>query len=327
MEPMEKSETPGAWMQAEIETQAALLPSLAERYYDSLRGQLGRKSYDLVVLVARGSSDNVATYARYLIEIQLGIPVVLAAPSVWTVFKRFARYPDKTLVIGISQSGAGPDVSAILEEAQKVGCETLAITNVAGSRLTHYANITLNLEAGEERSVAATKTYTASLLAVFMLVRVLDPSLPFSLAELPTREWFDACREEAELRASSLLGTGPFFSVGRGFSFSTANEAAIKLMECALIPCHAYSSADFQHGPKALAGVGSVIVDFTTTLADSLRQPATFIVPPSPSRTVSDPLIPFWQIPFGQWLALSSARAKSLDPDHPQYIQKVTETT
>ncbi|MFX7167381.1 SIS domain-containing protein, partial [Acinetobacter baumannii] len=78
-------------------------------------------------------------------------------------------------------------VSAILEEAQKVGCETLAITNVAGSRLTHDANITLNLEAGEERSVAATTTYTASLLAVFMLVRVLDPSLPFSLAELPTR--------------------------------------------------------------------------------------------------------------------------------------------
>ena len=229
-------------------------------------------------------------------------------------------------MIGISQSGAGPDVAAVLEEAQKVGCETLAITNVEGSLVTRFANIVLNLEAGEEKSVAATKTYTASLLGAFMLVRVLDPSLPFALTELPGQEWFQICRDAADNLYSPLMGTGPFFSVGRGFSFSTANEVAIKLMECALIPCHAYSSADFQHGPKALAGEGSVILDFTGGLEDTLRQPAKFIQPPRPTRTVSDPLLPFWQIPFGQLMALRLARAKGLDPDHPKYIQKVTET-
>lgn len=316
----------GAWMQAEIEAQADLLPDLAERYYGGLRSQIGRKQYDLVVLAARGSSDNVATYARYLIEIQLGIPVVLAAPSVLTVFHRFARYPANTLVVGISQSGAGPDVSAVLEEAQKAGCETLAITNVEGSRLTQHANIVLPLEVGEEKSVAATKTYTASLLAAFMLVRVLDPSMQFAAAELPRADWFERCRMATEKVLEPFDGAGPFFSVGRGFSFSTANEVAIKLMECALVPCHAYSSADFQHGPKALAGAGSVILDFTGSLEASLQQPATFILPPQLTRSVSDPLQPFWHIPFGQWLALNLARRRGLDPDHPQFIQKVTET-
>lgn len=323
---MGRSDVAGAWMEAEINAQADLLPTLAEHYYDTFRSQIGSKTYDLVVLVARGSSDNVATYARYLIEIQLGIPVVLAAPSVLTVFRRFARYPAKTLVIGISQSGAGPDVSAVLEEAQKAGCETLAITNVEGSRLTQHANILLHLGAGEEKSVAATKTYSASLLAAFMLVRVLDPSMPFASTELPGKDWFDTCRAHAETYYSEMLGAGPFFSVGRGFSFSTANEVAIKLMECALIPCHAYSSADFQHGPKALAGLGSVILDFTNGLAQTLHQPTTFILPPTPTRIVSDPLLPFWQIPFGQWMALRLARERGLDPDRPQYIQKVTET-
>jgi glucosamine--fructose-6-phosphate aminotransferase (isomerizing) len=120
------------------------------------------------------------------------------------------------------------------------------------------------------------------------------------------------------------------FALGRGFGFSTAQEAALKLMECALIPCKAYSSADFEHGPKALAGYGSAAISFDGPMPDLVEQGCQIIEAPRPplnsAGSIDGILNPIWDIVFGQWLALLSARARGLDPDDPRHIQKVTQT-
>ena len=151
----------GEWMEREIREQPEVLAKGARSYRDLLGPALGGRSFDMVLLVARGSSDNAALYARYVIETFLQIPVSLAAPSVLTRYGKRIRYP-KCLGIGISQSGAAPDVAEVLESLQQDGHTTVAITNTAGSRLASEAEITLLLDAGKEKSVAATKTYSAS---------------------------------------------------------------------------------------------------------------------------------------------------------------------
>jgi glucosamine--fructose-6-phosphate aminotransferase (isomerizing) len=314
----------GAWMEEEVLSQPRVLAANADRYRRELAAKLSGREFEMVVLAARGSSDHAALYARYLIEIRLGIPVVLAAPSVLTVHGRRIRYP-KSLVVGVSQSGAAPDVSEVLSVAREEGHFTLAITNEPDSRLAASAEHCLVLGTGEERSVAATKTYTASLLALHQLVAALDPSLPSPA--LPTDAWVAECLGAAQENSGILVRCQPLFTIGRGYSFATACEAAIKLMECALIPCKAYSSADFQHGPKALAAEGSAIVDFTGELSGVLDQPTEFVSVPLPPPEVSSEVAPIWQIVFGQWLALLSARARGLDADHPRFIRKVTATT
>jgi len=313
----------GALMEKELNEQPRVLAENAERYHGDLGAMLGGQAFDMVVLAARGSSDHAALFARYLIEVRLGIPVVLAAPSVLTLHGRHIRYP-RSLFIGISQSGAAPDVSEVIGSAREDGHLTLALTNVAGSRLAKAAEHVLLIGAGEERSVAATKTYTASILAIYELVRIFDPAL--EPPALPTDGWMVECRAAAEANSAILVQSHPIFTIGRGYSFATAEETAIKLIECALIPCKAYSAADFQHGPKALAGAGSAIVDFTGLLPAQIDQPTTFVTAPSPPKSVTQEVMPLWQVVFGQWLALQCSRARGLDADNPQFIHKVTST-
>jgi glutamine---fructose-6-phosphate transaminase (isomerizing) len=314
----------GAWMEEEILAQPELLAENAGRYKSELAAALKGRDFEMVLLVARGSSDHAALYARYLIEIHLGIPVVLAAPSVLTVYGQHVRYP-KCLAVGISQSGAAPDVAEVLKALREAGHTTLGITNEAHSHVGEVAEFNLLLGVEKERSVAATKTFTASVLALYQLVAAINPTMP--LPVLPTVSWLRECLEEAEKQSGVLVRSAPLFSIGRGYEFSTASESAIKLMECALLSCKAYSSADFQHGPKALAGAGSAIIDFTGSLASTLGQPAEFVAPPSLPSDVPAEMGPLWQVPFGQWLALLAARARGLDPDQPRFIQKVTQTT
>lgn len=311
----------GTWMQSEIESQPGHLNAQWARYGEQLREILSGKSFDLVVLCARGSSDHAALYTRYLIEISLGIPVSLAAPSVLTRYGRALKLSN-SLVIGISQSGTAPDIAEVLGSARSSGQTTLAITNSDGSRVERAADHHLCLSVGKEQSVAATKTFSASLVAGYELVRALGGHLPDP--QLPTDAWVTECREWAETSAGLFLRSQPIFSIGRGYSFATASEAAIKLMECALLPCKAYSSADFQHGPKALAGAGSALVDWTSEV--TLDQPVSILRPPSLPDGISEPCAPWWHIIAGQWLALQCSRSRGLDADKPQFIQKVTET-
>ena len=309
----------GQHMQSEIESQPSVIRH--DKYRGELDGHLGRKEFDLVLIAARGSSDNAATFARYLIEVFLGIPVSLAAPSVLTRYGSHVRYRN-ALVIGISQSGAAPDVAEVLTELGREGHETVAITNTAGSRLTKAANTSVLLDVGLEQSVAATKTYTASLVAVYALVQALGGKLPEF--ELPTEKWVNQARDAAMNAAGNVVRCSPVFSLARGFGFCTALETALKLMECALIPGAAFSAADFEHGPKALAGPNSAAICYNAAMSDLAKQGCVVINAPEPP--VAEPLQPIWDIIFGQWLALHCARARGLDPDAPRNLRKVTET-
>ncbi len=303
-------------MQREIEQQPTVLAENSPRYGEELRAALQGFQPEMVLIAARGSSDHAALYARYLIEVELGIPVSLAAPSVLTRYHRHVSYP-RCLAIGISQSGAAPDVSEVLESLREAGHRTLAITNTAGSRITRSSDHSMLLGVGEETSIAATKTYTASLLALYHAVVALGGKLADPI--LPTEEWVEACREAAESQSGLLVRSEPLFALGRGYAFATAHETALKLMECALLPCKAYSVADFHHGPKALAGPTSAAIAYSEAEVDM----QTVVPPRCPAP---ETMKPWHEIIFGQWLALGAARARGLDPDHVSSLSKVTRT-
>ena len=311
-------------MESEIREQPSRLLKNADGYLATATKAFGDKTFDLAVLAARGSSDNAALYARYLIEIHLGIPVVLAAPSVFTRYDAKVRYP-KSLVIGISQSGAAPDVAEVLSVLGEQGLTTLAITNTAGSRLQATAHHTLLLNVGTERSVAATKTYTASLLALYQVVRALGGRLPDPKSGLADDIWLDRCDTAAVHAAGQLSGVGSVFTLARGYSYATAMETALKLMECALVPAKAFSWADFQHGPTALAVKGSAAITYGV-VGEGLAKRGCRVLR-SPSADCPEELAPINEIVYGQFLALHAARAAGLDPDTPPNLRKVTETT
>lgn len=310
----------GLHMEQEIREQSELLARLAPQYFAAAQPYVTGAPFELVVLVARGSSDNAALYARYLFEIHLGIPVVLAAPSVVTKYGANLRYP-KSLVIGISQSGAGPDVSEVLGQLRRQGHLTLAVTNTAGSRLTQEAEHTILLDAGTEHAVAATKSYLTSLLALHEIVRAAGGNL--DAPQTPTADWVESCRAAAERDLGALLRSSLSFSLARGYNFCTAHETALKMVECALLPCKAYSTADFAHGPKALATHGTAAIVYGET-PENLAETGTLILQaPQSNKGTSAPM---WDVIYGQWLALLAARARGLDPDRPVGLSKVTMT-
>lgn len=312
-------------MEEEIRAQPDRLAANVARYGEALRATLGGSAFEMALLVARGSSDNAALFGRYLIEVHLRIPANLAAPSVLTRYGAKVRYP-RCLAIGISQSGAAPDVAEVLTELRSQGHGTLAITNTPDSRITQAAEHTLLLEVGAERSVAATKTYSATLLALFELVRALGGSLPDPAHLLPSDAWCETARAGAESQLGYVLRSAVLFSLARGYSFCTAQETALKLMECALLPCKSYSTADFQHGPKALAGPNSASIVYGDPLPEIEKQGGAMVLAPPVPDHVPPTLVPVWDIFFGQWTALLAARARAFDPDEPRFIQKVTET-
>ena len=310
----------GTWMEAEIAEQAERWPLVARSTADQLRDF--SPAFDLVVIAARGSSDNAALFARYLIEVHLGIPVSLAAPSVITKFHSPLKF-GKALVIGVSQSGAALDVAAVLEYAKAHGATTLSISNHPGSLITQFADRSVTLGTGEERSIAATKTYSATLIAFLELVRQLGASLP-TVNAVP-KDWFERAADAAADASGDVVRCQPIFSLGRGYGFSTALESSLKLMECALIPSKAFSTADFEHGPKALAGPGSVAVSFDGPMPHLEDQGC--LVVDAPNSGVAAEIKPLADIVFAQYLALFAARARGLDPDEARFLKKVTRTT
>lgn len=312
--------TTGIHMEREIREQASVLARNSERYFSELSQALSGKEFEVVLLAARGTSDHAAQFGRYLIEVHLGIPAILAAPSVLTRFGRRVRYP-RCLAIGISQSGAAPDVSEVISAMREDGHNTLGITNTDNSRLESEAEFTLHLGAGLERSIAATKTYTTSLLAMLQLVRALGGAV--AQAQLPDEAWIASSLAFAESNAGLLVRSTPIFSLGRGYGFSTAQETALKLMECALLPCQAFSTADFEHGPKALARHGSAAVVFGEPPTLESQGCATIVAPDPQVAPESRPL---WDAVTAQWLALLAGRARGLDPDGVEHLNKVTET-
>lgn len=308
-------------MERELRQQPSVLANGLRTYLPILSDILRGRSFDMVLFAARGSSDNAALFARYLIEVHLGIPVSLSAPSVLTRYGTRIRYRN-CLAVGISQSGAAPDVAEVLAALRQEGHTTLAVTNTPNSRLTKEAEFSLLLGTEREESVAATKTYAASLLAMYELTRALGADLP--TPELPDDDWVEHARSAAQAASGIVVRSSPLFALGRGYAFSTACEAALKLMECALIPCKAYSTADFEHGPKALAAYQSAAISYDGPKPELAAQGCSIVE--APPTGVDETVRPIWDIVYGQWTALLAARARGLDPDMPQHIQKVTQT-
>lgn len=288
------------------------------------------------VIAARGSSDHAALYAKYLFGARNAALVALAAPSLFT---RYAHPPklDGQCVIGISQSGSAPDVIAVIEEARRQGALTVAITNDAKARLSSVAELVLPLETGPELSVPASKTYTASLLALALISQALEPDAAFeaALARVPDAI-AGAIEREGELEASALVIAGPRAIVlGRGFNFSTAEEVALKLSETSYILARAWSVADFEHGPIAIveAGLPVVVVDGGGAVAPDIEAIQARITGKGGHMVhlldrsgLPEALTPIPLAVQGQLLAHLACVARGIDPDRPRTIQKVTKT-
>ncbi|MFN3336485.1 MAG: SIS domain-containing protein, partial [Thermomicrobium sp.] len=215
-----------------------------------------------VVIAARGSSDNAARYAQYLLGAENRLPVALATPSLFTTYQ---RPPDlsQSLVIGISQSGYSPDIVAVIAEGRRQEALTLAVTNDPTSPLAQAAELVLPLLAGEERAVAATKTYTAQLLALASLSVGLanDTKRHQELSAVPTLVTETLLlNQQLSTKIASLLPARHLVVIGRGFNYATAFEIALKLKETCLLVAEPYSSADFRHGPIALIEPGFPVV-------------------------------------------------------------------
>lgn len=335
----------------EIEAQAAAVARLLDSQAPAARQlaeQLRASDIGWVMIAARGSSDNAARYGQYLLGARNGLPVALAAPSLFTVYGAPPRLRD-VLVIGVSQSGEAPDVLAVVEEARRQGCPTLVITARRGSPLGRAGQHVLELGV-KERAVAATTTYTTSLAALALLSAYWDGSSE-ALALLQgvpqaMTETLESARREVE--AVRLPAEAKWVVLGRGYAYSAAFEIALKLMEVAGVAVEPYSSADFLHGPIAAVGPGTVVLLVAPegrTLPGILRlvpglvgRGATIIaisdhkiLTPDAGIGLSLPESPEWLSPLtavipGQVLALRLALERGLDPDQPRGLQKITRT-
>jgi glucosamine--fructose-6-phosphate aminotransferase (isomerizing) len=343
----------------------AEIPAVVERTLrdgaadlDDVARAIARRAPRFVLIAARGTSDHAAIYARYLIETTLGIPAGLAAASITTIYHAPLRWDD-ILLVAVSQSGAGPDVAAVVEAARAAGAPTLAITNEPSSALAVAAELVLPLHAGEERAVAATKTYVASLAVVAGLVARLAAPLaggaPWApaMAGLPeelARTLEDAgawVRGPGAQCVAELAAADEALVVSRGHNFATALEVALKLKETGRIFADGYSTADLLHGPVAVAGPGlptlafrpdgpaGVAVDETLAVARRSgtlpwtvggrevagRHHALVIAAGLP-----EPLTPLAFVLPGFLLAEATARARGRNPDAPAGLTKVTRT-
>jgi glutamine---fructose-6-phosphate transaminase (isomerizing) len=289
-----------------------------------------------IVIAARGSSDHAALYAKYLFGARNRALVALAAPSLFTHYARPPRL-DGQCVIGISQSGESPDVIAVVEEARRQGCPTVGITNVRESRLARAAEMVLPLDAGPEVSVPASKTYTASLIAMALISQALDPDDDFGAAlERVPVEIGRALEREGEIDALVPALSGPRAVVlGRGFNFSTAEEIALKLSETSYVLARAWSIADFEHGPIAIveAGLPVLLVDGgglvaadIESMSARLREKGCHVLHLGDSSELPEELTPIPLTVLGQLLAHDVALARGIDPDRPRTLQKVTKT-
>jgi glucosamine--fructose-6-phosphate aminotransferase (isomerizing) len=312
------------------------------------RVQAGRPSS--FVIAARGSSDHAALYAKYLFGARNRALVSLAAPSLFT---HYAAPPamEGACVIGISQSGASPDVIAVLEEGRRQGCLTIAISNDAGSRLAAAADIVLALDAGPERSVPASKTYTASLLAMGLLSQAFDPDPGFAAALGRVPRALGAALEldeSLDRLVPALLGPRAVV-LGRGYNLSTAEEVALKLTETSYVLARAWSVADFEHGPIAvveagfpvlLVGAAGPVASDLADIAERLAEYSCRVVAivdgypgPLPAEStvrldsgLPEELTPLSLAVLGQLLAHRVAIALKIDPDRPRALNKVTRT-
>jgi len=313
----------------------------------------------LIVLAARGTSDNAAQFGRYLLEIMTGIPVSLAAPSVITLYQTPLDLAG-AMVVAISQSGESTDTNLVLERAKAQGALTVGITNEAGSTLAGLAEHVFLVKACKERSVAATKTYTGQVLMLYLVAQALGARIRVDdLRALP--EWAEAAlslESAAGERAERYRFMERAVVMGRGLNYSNAQEFALKLMETCYVVTEGFSSADFLHGPIAMVepslplfffapcgstwpGTEDVLSRLGQLKAETLlitdagnkaaaAYPRAMVIPVRLGRKRGPgPEELFTPIPYiipAQLFAAALAQEKGLDPDRPRTLSKITRT-
>ncbi|NJN17921.1 MAG: SIS domain-containing protein [Oscillochloris sp.] len=339
----------------EIHSQPHVLEALLEHglpAVESAAAAIRNRRIDYIYLAARGTSENAGIYGQYIFGAFNGLPVALAAPSLFTVYNRPPQLSN-ALVIGISQSGQSPDIIGVIESAVQQGALSLAITNDPNSPLARSAALSLDIQAGVEQAVAATKTYTAQLLTLAMLSCTLaeDSERRAELAQLPSAVATILSAEEPIVAAAERLKDMRHCIVlGRGYHFATALEWSLKLKELTYVVAERYSTAEFQHGPIALVEPGFPILavapsdpDAATTRALLQRladeRGAELLVLSDDDDTLAlgtmglrlPPGVPSWLAPIvsivpGQLFCYHLALARGLDPGTPRGLSKVTKT-
>lgn len=339
-------------LQEIAEQPAALEKTITEerRKIERLGQSIKGREVNLIVLVARGSSDNAALFGRYLLEITTGIPVSLSAPSVHTLYHAQLNLKH-ALVVGVSQSGEGEDINRVLENARRGGAFTLGITNEPSSSMVGLVDETLLMHGGKERSVAATKTFTGQMMLFYMLASAFaQDGRSIQFEAIPA---FVARSLEQQPAIVELVQRYVFMEncvvVGRGLAYANAYELALKLMETCYVVAERFSSADFLHGPVAmierhfpviLFAPPGVMLDGTRRLIQRLQElradtlaitsdvetagmcSRSIIMP----REIDEFLAPIPYIIPAQLFAALLAEAKGLDPDKPRSLSKVTRT-
>lgn len=327
---------------------------------EQLRKALRDRRPRMVLMAARGTSDNAARFGRYLIEIATGIPTSLAAPSILTLYNASVDF-DGVLTVAISQSGESTDTNAVLAQARKAGALTVGITNESDSTLAHLAEHVFLVRAGKEKSVAATKTYTGQLLSMYMLAYALGAKISLEdVRALP--DWAGETIKKLESPVEEIAGRYRFMEralvIGRGLNYSNTFEFSLKLMETSYVVAERFSSADLLHGPIAMVEQSFPAFVFTPggvtwpglkellAKLDQLKA-ETFIITDAGNRDaagsgrraavvplklsrksylVEDLYTPIPYIIPAQLFAAKLAMEKGIDPDQPRTLQKVTRT-
>lgn len=343
-----------SWLEEEIREQPGALARLLDRqgqHVAELAEAFHREDIHYVLIASRGTSSNAARFAQYVLGRAHRVPVMFATPSLYTIYGQPPRL-DGGLVIGISQSGASPDVVSVLLEARRQGRPTIALTNDPDSPLGLAAASVLPLEAGEERAVAATKTYLNSLGAIALLFTALGDD---AVARDELRRMPDLLEQQIALSFESAppleeyRGAIGATVVARGVNYGTAFEIALKIRELSGLLVEAYSPADLMHGPIAAIQPDWPVIVVAPTgparpsveeIVEPLRERGARVIGLSDAESVLAgahtrlplvPDVPEWLSPLtavipGQLTAMRLAQQRGLDVDHPAGLQKITLT-
>jgi glucosamine--fructose-6-phosphate aminotransferase (isomerizing) len=333
-------------MAAEMGQQPDVLRALVQRREDivnAVRAVLPQPLAGLT-LVARGSSDHAAVYGRYVLEMAAGRPASLAAPSIHTLYRAPIDYRGY-LAVGLSQSGRTPEVVQVLATMRERGARTVALVNDDSSPLGDVADVAIDVGAGAEDAVPATKTFTATLVAVALLAEAFGTrTCPASALEALPEQVSALLHDVAPVErvVAALDGCDQILVTARGLLLVAALETALKIRETSAVVAEGMSSADLRHGPIAAVGAGYPVIAITgertradlTEMADALRArgAVVHVVSDGPDAAITLPdgtpeaLLPVLAAVRGQQIAMLMATRRGLDPDSPGGLSKVTLT-
>jgi len=342
-------------LHSEIMEQADVLENLVNHQWDAVRkiaDAVRAQDINYIFLAARGTSDNAGRYAQYLWGIFNRLPIALAAPSLFSLYQSPPRLKN-ALVVGISQSGMSPDIVSVLTEAGRQGCPSIAILNTPHSPLGQAASHIIDINAGQEIAVAATKTFTAELMAIAMLSAALsqDDEAYQILKKVP--DWVRILLAQ-DATLSRIAERYRFMDqcvvLGRGFNYATAFEWSLKMKELCYVAAEPYSSADFLHGPVAVISQGYPVMAVVPDgkVADDMlgllrtlryeRHAELLVFSNRPdalelaqSRLALPADMPEWVSPIvsivpAQLFSYHLTRAKGFDTEGPRGLHKVTKT-